>query len=280
LNGALKATKKDFSGARGEYERALQLDANSLEALTGLVLLEISQKNVPAARARVETRLAIQPDQPDVLTLAARVYVAGRDFGRAEETLRHLIEVDPANMAGYSMLGQVYLAQRKLDAAKAEFDKRASANPKDFTSRLVVGMILEMQKNVPEAKRKYDEVLALNPRSLVAANNLAYIYAEANENLDRALTLAQTAVEQAPDNPDVRDTLGWVYYRQQLPDLAARAFEESIAKNPNNPIYHYHLGLASAKQGNIVRARRSYQAALNLRPDYPEVQQALKTIGG
>ena len=84
---------------------------------------------------------------------------------------------------------------------------------------------------------------------MIAANNLAYLYAEANENLDRALILAQTAVEQAPDNPDVRDTLGWVYYQKQLPDLALRAFEDSIAKNPNNPIYHYHLGLASAKQG-------------------------------
>jgi cytochrome c-type biogenesis protein CcmH/NrfG len=34
------------------------------------------------------------------------------------------------------------------------------------------------------------------------------------------------------------------------------------------------------KQGNLARARRSYQTALTLRPDYPEVQQALKTIGG
>ena len=55
LNGALKASKKDFSGARGEYERALQLDANSIEALTGLVMLDLTQKNVAAARARVET---------------------------------------------------------------------------------------------------------------------------------------------------------------------------------------------------------------------------------
>ena len=35
LNGALKASKKDFSGARGEYERALQLDANSVRGAHG-----------------------------------------------------------------------------------------------------------------------------------------------------------------------------------------------------------------------------------------------------
>jgi Flp pilus assembly protein TadD len=123
-------------------------------------------------------------------------------------------------------------------------------------------------------------VLLIQPRSVVAANNLAYIFAEANENLDRALTLAQIAVEQAPNNPNVRDTLGWVHFRRQVPDLAVRAFQESIDENPSNPIYHYHLGLALAKQGNLAGARRSYQTALKLKPDYAEVQQAIKTVGG
>jgi tetratricopeptide (TPR) repeat protein len=194
--------------------------------------------------------------------------------------LRHLVEVDPGSMAGFSMLGQVYLAQRRLDEARAEFDKRARADAKDASSRLIVGMILEMQNKIPEAKQKYDEVLAINPDSMVAANNLAYLYAETRENLERALTLAQTAVGRAPDDPNVRDTLGWVYYQRDLNDLAVRAFEESLAKNPNNPLVHYHLGLASAKQGNLVRARRSYQAALKLKPDFPDAERALKTIGG
>jgi Flp pilus assembly protein TadD len=71
-----------------------------------------------------------------------------------------------------------------------------------------------------------------------------------------------------------------VYYQNQLPDQAVRAFEESIAKNPNNHLYHYHLGLALAKQGNLARARQSHQAALKLKPDFTDAQQALKTIGG
>ena len=82
------------------------------------------------------------------------------------------------------------------------------------------------------------------------------------------------------DNPDVRDTLGWVYYQKQLSDLALREFEQSIAKDPNNVIYHYHLGLTLARQGDLDRARRSYRTALKLKPDYSAVEQALKTIGG
>jgi len=280
LNGAFKATHKDVVGARAEYERALQLDPNSIEALTGLAMLDVVEKNAARARARVETRLAAQPDRPELLALAAQVYVAEKDFGKAEQALHHLIEVDPANMYGYSMLGQVYLIQQKLDAAKVEFEKRARLNARDATAHLMVAMILEKQQKVPEAKKKYDEVLAIDARSVVAANNLAYLYAETGENLDRALSLAQTAVEQAPENPDVQDTLGWVYYQKQLPDLAIRAFEQSIAKNPNNPLYHYHLGLASVRMGDYGRARRSLETALKLKPDYMDAQRALKSVTG
>ena len=155
LNGALKATGKDVPGARAEFTRALQLDPTSMEALNGLVLLDIVQKDTAAARARVDTRLAAQPDRADLLVLAARVYVADKNPVKAEQLLRHLIEVDPGDARGYSLLGQLYLMQHKLDAAKAEFDQRVRLNARDVAAQTMIGMIFEAQKNLPEAKKKY-----------------------------------------------------------------------------------------------------------------------------
>ena len=280
LSGTLKATKKDVAGARREDERALVLDPASMEALTGLVLLDIAEKNVGRARERVDARLAAQPDRSDLLVLAARVYATAGDNAKAERTLRHVIEVNPTGNVGYAMLGQLYLEQRKLDDAKGEFERRVKVNPKDVSAHTMLGMILETQRNLPDAKKKYDEVLGLDARSVVASNNLAYIYAEEGQNLDRALQLAQVAVDQMPDSPEIRDTLGWVYYKKNLPDLAVREFEQSIAKDPANPAFHYHLGLAYSKSGDLVRARRSFEAALKLKPDYSEARQGLQSVAG
>jgi tetratricopeptide (TPR) repeat protein len=280
LNGALLATNKDLAGARAAYERALVLDANSLEALNGLILLDLAQKNGGRARARIEAQLKSQPDQSDLLALAARVYVTERDFASAERVLRHLVDVDEANMTGYSMLGQVYLLQRKLEPARVEFEKRIAVNAKDAPAHLMVAMIYEVQGKSGEARKKYEDILAIDSRSVIAANNLAYMLANANQNLDRALELAQTAAKQAPDNAAVQDTLGWVYYQKQLPDLAVQAFEHSVAKDPNVPEYHYHLGLAHVRAGNLVRGRRALEAALKLRPDYPDARRALQSIVG
>jgi tetratricopeptide (TPR) repeat protein len=241
-------------------------------------MLDLAQKSGSRALARLETGLKTYPDRSELLALTANVHIAERNFVKAEETLRRLISVDPSNVTGYAMLGQVYLLQRKLDAGKAEFEKRIGLNPKDITAHLMVAMINEAQRRPEEAEKKYEEVLGLDSRSVVAANNLAYLYAENGRNLDRALSLAQMAAAQAPDNPAVQDTLGWVFYKKALPDLALRPLEFSVAKEPGNPTFHYHLGLAQLKNGDITRGRQSLQSALKLRPNYTEAQRALKSV--
>ncbi|HEX7136874.1 MAG TPA: tetratricopeptide repeat protein, partial [Vicinamibacterales bacterium] len=98
-------------------------------------------------------------------------------------------------------------------------------------------------------------------------NNLAWIEAENNGDLGKALLLAQTATTVTPDVPEIMDTLGWVYYKRDLPKLAAPLFARSAEKVPTNPIYHYHLGLANLRSGETRAGRRALERALEARPD-------------
>jgi Flp pilus assembly protein TadD len=63
LNGALKLQKKDVAGARVEYEKALSIAPDSVEALAGLTGVDLLQNKAPQARERVEKRLASEPEQ-------------------------------------------------------------------------------------------------------------------------------------------------------------------------------------------------------------------------
>jgi Flp pilus assembly protein TadD len=69
-----------------------------------------------------------------------------------------------------------------------------------------------------------------------------------------------------------------IYMKRQQLGQAVRRFEQSVAVNPENPVYHYHLGLAYSKSGDIERARRSLQAALKLQPAFGDARQALDTL--
>ena len=125
----------------------------------------------------------------------------------------------------------------------------------------------------------YEAILGSTSRAPVAANNLAYIYADRGERLNEALTLAQQAKEQMPNSHEINDTLGWVYYKKDMANLAVRPFETSVEQDPKNAIYHYHLGLAYAKAGDTGKARKSLEQALKLQPDFAGANEARAALG-
>ena len=270
-SGILFLAKGDHDAAKRSFERAQALEGQSLEALTGLVSLDLAARKTIEARARVEAKLAETPDDTQLLRLAASTYAATGDPGRAEQTLHHVVEIDPANLQARAMLGQLFLLEQKLEQAKVEFDALARLRPNSndaITSQTMIAQIFEAQHQPGEAQKQYEQVLAASPRAIVAANNLAWLYAERGGNLDVALGLAQTAAQQAPDRPEINDTLGWIYYKKDLVGQAIAALERSVAKDTTNPVYHYHLGLAYTKRGDRVRAKQSLERALALNPDF------------
>jgi Flp pilus assembly protein TadD len=173
----------------------------------------------------------------------------------------------------------LYASQHRLEEARAEFDKLAEARPKFAVAGYTLsGMILQLQNKPAEARAKYEKVLAIDSRAPVAANNLAWIYAETGGNLDIALQLAQTAKGQLPERPEVNDTLGWLYYKKGLATLAVPPLRESVKSDPKNPIYQYHLGLAYAKNGDTANARQALTQALSLKPNFEGAEDARRVL--
>jgi putative PEP-CTERM system TPR-repeat lipoprotein len=277
-DGTLRLVSNDAAGARAAYERAYALDPTSLAAITGLTLLDMQEDKADAARIRLETRLAVASNRPALLVLAAKVYIAQRDLTKAEAALRRTIEADASVGEAYGLLVDIYREQQRVDAARTEFDRIAAANPKDVAARTVSALLLHAQNKLADAKQRYTEILALDPRAAVAANNLAWIYADEGENLDAGLQLAQRAVDLVPDRAAFRDTLGWVYLRKQLPQLAVRPFEQAVAREPETAVFHYHLGLAYAGSGERARGRDALQRALELNPALEEAKRELAAL--
>ena len=84
----------------------------------------------------------------------------------------------------------------------------------------MVGIIHNRQGRVHEAIRAFEQALLTDSEAAVAANNLAWIYASQGRELDRAMKLAAMAKRRIPGDPDVADTLAWIYYLKGVPALA------------------------------------------------------------
>jgi tetratricopeptide (TPR) repeat protein len=278
LNGALQLRHNNRAAAAAAYERALQFDPGNVEAISGVVGLDVRDKNYPSAIRRLDAALLKQPNQVDLLGLAAQVYTQAGQNDKAEDALRRAVTANPRFSNGYAMLAALYLKEQRLDEARREFEAMAKRDPRAAGPRTMVGMIMEAQGKRDDAKRWYEATVAEMNNVPVVANNLAYIYAEQGVNLDVALQLAKTAKQQMPDNPDVDDTLGWVYYKKDLATLGVRSLEDSLAKKPNDAVVLYHLGLTYAKLGDNDKARTALTQALSVNPQLDGAETARRTL--
>jgi tetratricopeptide (TPR) repeat protein len=283
LVGEVLYRRNQPAAARQAFEKALQLDPSSTRASSGLALIEVGSKQAPQTVARLDAQLAKNPKDPRLTLLTGRAYATTGNMAKAEELFRRAITLDPTFAEAYNTLGQLYVQQNKLDQARSEYQALAAKQPNNIQAQTMVAMLLHAKGKTAEAKAQYEKVVALDQRASVAANNLAYLYAEEGGNLDIALNLAQSAKAASPDDPDVDDTLGWIYYKKNLPALAIEPLRRSVEKDGKNAVYLFHLGMAYLKAGDARSGRSMLERAVAIgleSTDAAEAQRALASLRG
>ena len=281
FEGELRMQEGKKAAARQALVRAAELEPGSLTTANALIRLELSEGNVAAARGRAEKVVKNSPKDPAALLLAARTYATSNDFSRAESLMRQAIDLDPGRSQAYGMLANLYLVQNKLEDALAQYRDSAKREPKSVGAQTMVGTVLAQMGRRAEAKEAYRQALQIDPKAAIAANNLAFLYAEDGENLDTAVQLAEIAKAQMPGFASAIDTLGWVYYNRKMPTYAVAQLQDAVAIEPANAEFHYHLGLAHARGGDAKQARETLDRALKMDPRSPlanDARNALATL--
>ena len=98
------------------------------------------------------------------------------------------------------------------------------------------------------------------------------------ENVDVALTLAQTARRLLPNSPSTADTLAWAYYHKGTYTSARDLLEDAIKVNPNNAAMHYHLGMIYSKLADKSDATLHLKKAAELAPNSQTAKDAEKEL--
>jgi len=274
----LQARNRDASGARKSFARALEIDPTSMDAVAGMAALDVAEKRPEAARARADALVEKMPKSAPALVFAAGIHGGTGDWTRAEALLKTAIETDPASLDAYSLLGQLYTSQNRLDAARETFGEVVKKRPEHVSAHTLIALIDEMEGNTTAARQRYERIVQIDPNAAVACNNLAYIYAEHGGNLDVAVQLAQRARQRLPDAPQIADTLGWVYYRKGLAQLAVPMFQQAVVKLPKSATYRYHLALAYRAMGDRKKAREAFTEVIATSPESREAGEARRAL--
>ena len=271
------------------FETALKIDATNYDALNGLVNIYARTQELDKAHARLDQVLSAYPNNASLHFLKAQVYGAQRNPQSAEAELNKALELDPNYLPAYYSLASLYINTRQEDRAIAEYQK-VVARSENATAYTMIGMLEDQRKNFDAAAENYRKALEKDPNTLVAANNLAWLYAVTGKgNLDEAVRLAQSVVQRNPNVAGFVDTLGWVYYKKNLNSAAVEQLRQAVTINEADArkanvspsaTYHYHYGMALKVKGDKEEARRQLEAAVRLsdKSPFPDLEEAKKAL--
>ena len=153
-----------------------------------------------------------------------------------------------------------------MDRAIVYLTKARDLAPKSVEPLLLLGGAQLQLKRPEDAKQNYRAVLKLDAANLEALNNLAFLTADTGGNLDEALKMATEASQKAPTQPNIADTMGYVYLKMRKNESALQVFRNLAKQYPSNPMFRYHHGLALLETGDKAGAKAELQAALADKP--------------
>jgi tetratricopeptide (TPR) repeat protein len=252
-----KATPPDIRGFLGiqTIRLATGKSAQALQAMQDLV-----DKNPTNVAYRYQ--LANFQGTAAGMERASNAAHAKQLIQQAADNYKEILKTSANSADVWMRLGVMQRELGQFDAALASFEQAGNADPRNAQAFLNRAMLFESLGKKKEAHDAYNKVLGIEPENALALNNLAYLNADSGQNLDQAMTFAQRAKQKAPDNPDVSDTLGYVYYQKNLNAEAIRIFRQNVLDHPQNSMFHFHLAMALLKQGDREGARQEATKAL------------------
>ncbi len=165
-------------------------------------------------------------------------------------------------------LGQYQLAYEVYTRAAARF-------PDDADVAYEQAMMAEKAGRADEMERILRQLMARQPDHHHAYNALGYSLADRNLRLPEAKALIQKALEFAPGDPYIQDSLGWVEFRMGNTAEALRILQEAYGKRPDAEIAA-HLGEVLWVAGQRDRARSIWREGLLLNPDNDTLKETLR----
>lgn len=277
LGAALLQTSKAAEAER-TIAKLLQREPGHVRARMMLGEIHARQGKQDEALASFERVLEADPGNGvalrRVVSLLARSGRGDEAVDRCDSALR----AAPENAEFQEIMGNLLVGKGDFTGAEDFFKRAVALDAKRSSSHFSLGMIFERSNRPQDAIDAYEKAIEISPEFGAAANNLAWLYAEAGNELERAWQLAERARTALPNDPNVVDTLGWVHYKSGSYNRAISLFESCVAKVPKNAIFHYHLGMAYLKSGDSTQARASLQKSLDLDPSHSSAAEAAEVL--
>jgi len=162
----------------------------------------------------------------------------------------------------------------KLNQAMEHYKKALFYNPYSVKANYNLAGVYFKQNKLADAVIYYNRVLDLDsemPEANYMMGNIQF----KKGNFDKAITHFNNVLKVTPDKPKVKEALEAA--KRQLGNVILRQLK-SLEQKPNQPELHNSLGVLFYNQGNFETAVYHWEMALKLKPEWTSVLNRLAWV--
>ena len=242
-----------------------------------LALSQMAQKQGQWIQA--DEWLARIPPNADPLKVASRRAALLAQQGRKSDGLKILEQVKVNNPEEVRLkalaLSQWLREDKQITAALTIMEKALAQFPADTDLQSEMSMICEKLGRFDQMESLLRCIMKVKPNDAHAFNALGYSLADRKIRLDEARELILKAIQLAPRDPFIQDSLGWLEYRVGNTTEAVRILEAAFKARPDAEIAA-HLGEVYWVLGQKDKAGTIWREGLMLKSDNETLLETLK----
>lgn len=181
------------------------------------------------------------------------------------------------NIALLSMEANVLMDEGFMNEAGMVLNNAVGAFPSNIQLLFLRSVYSQEIKDLALMEEDLRKIIQLNPNNPVAYNSLGYTLADRTDRYDEAYKLIMRAVELAPNDPAIIDSLGWVQYRLGRYEEARANLDRAYELFPDHEVAA-HLGEVLWVMGEKSEARSVWRKALESQPDSDHIRSTMERL--
>ena len=289
IKGTLELQDKKNDSAEKSFLRHTELmlrasEDRPAEANRGLIQAYLSLAQIAEQRrdfAQAENWLGRIDNADDMIGAQSRRAAILAKQGKLEEgrkLLRALPEKSPAD-ARQKVMAEVQLLRdnKQYKSAYDVLSVKALTDPTDYELLYDQATVAEKLGRLDEMERILRVIMAGKPDYQNAYNALGYSLAERKIRLPEARQLILKALELAPNDPFITDSLGWVEFQSGNLAEALRILQSAYDSKPDAEIAA-HLGEVLWVSGKRDQALIIWREGVALNAESETLVETLKRL--
>jgi tetratricopeptide (TPR) repeat protein len=197
-------------------------------------------------------------------------------FSEARQLLQHAQGTDNQQRVQLVMAeAQLLRDANQFDEAYQVLNKALEKLPDHIDLIYDTAMMADKVGKQDVFEQLMRRLIKLKPDHAQAYNALGYGLLERNERIPEAMKLVEKALQLAPDDASIMDSVGWGYYRSGKLDESVKMLRRAYTSNAN-PEIAAHLGEVLWMRGDKAEAKKIWQDSLKENAGNEELQAVIK----